>query len=128
MSCTFWGILRDWLLVNQRLTTGIIALVLCTLVLALFLAALPARSAEPRLRADGPDADAYGRAKGYPHCEGLAYTRELGCWVGALLRGLRGQWVIVDPVNKLVLVQTSLRDGGDPELMALWASLEAQVP
>lgn len=44
------------------------------------------------------------------------------------LRGLRGQWVIVEPQKKLVLVQTSLRDGADQELMALWAALAASVP
>lgn len=44
------------------------------------------------------------------------------------LRGLRGQWVMVDPATKLVLVQTSLRDGGDQELYALWAALTAAPP
>jgi CubicO group peptidase (beta-lactamase class C family) len=44
------------------------------------------------------------------------------------LRGLRGQFVIVDPAKKLVLVQTALRDGNDQELYALWAALASQVP
>ena len=45
------------------------------------------------------------------------------------LRGLRGQFVIVDPDLKLVLVQTAL-SGGQPEfaeLFALWNALRAQV-
>jgi CubicO group peptidase (beta-lactamase class C family) len=45
------------------------------------------------------------------------------------LRGLRGQFVFVDPDLKLVLVQTAL-SGGPPdfmELFALWNALRAQV-
>ena len=45
------------------------------------------------------------------------------------LRGLRGQYVLVDPDLKLVLVQTAL-SGGPPqfaELFALWNALRAQV-
>jgi len=45
-----------------------------------------------------------------------------------LLRGLRGQNVLVDPDLKLVLVQTAL-SGGQPEvieLLALWNALRAQ--
>jgi CubicO group peptidase (beta-lactamase class C family) len=40
-------------------------------------------------------------------------------------RGLRGQFVFVDPRSKTVLVQTSLRDEPDaqPELMAIWRAL-----
>jgi CubicO group peptidase (beta-lactamase class C family) len=44
------------------------------------------------------------------------------------LRGLRGQFVFVDPDLKLVLVQTAL-SGGQPEtaeLFALWSALRAQ--
>jgi CubicO group peptidase (beta-lactamase class C family) len=44
------------------------------------------------------------------------------------LRGLRGQFVIVDPARKLVLVQTALRDGNEQELYALWSALAAQQP
>jgi CubicO group peptidase (beta-lactamase class C family) len=44
------------------------------------------------------------------------------------LRGLRGQFVLVDPDKKLVLVQTALHDGTDPELYALWAALAQQAP
>ena len=46
------------------------------------------------------------------------------------LRGVRGQAVLVDPETKLVLVQTALA-GDNPEfqeLLALWASLPAQLP
>jgi CubicO group peptidase (beta-lactamase class C family) len=45
------------------------------------------------------------------------------------LRGLRGQFVFVDPDLKLVLVQTAL-SGGQPEtaeLFALWNALRAQL-
>ena len=45
------------------------------------------------------------------------------------LRGLRGQFIFVDPDLKLVLVQTAL-SGGQPEtaeLFALWNALRAQV-
>ena len=44
------------------------------------------------------------------------------------LRGLRGQFVIVDPETKLVLVQTALRDGSDQELYALFSALSSQPP
>jgi CubicO group peptidase (beta-lactamase class C family) len=40
------------------------------------------------------------------------------------LRGLRGQFVFVDPASKTVLVQTAVRDGpADAELMNIWRSL-----
>jgi len=45
------------------------------------------------------------------------------------LRGIRGQFVFVDPDLKLVLVQTAL-SGGQPEtveLFALWNALRAQM-
>ena len=45
------------------------------------------------------------------------------------LQGLRGQYVIVDPDLKLVLVQTAL-SGGEPEfieLFALWTALRTQL-
>jgi CubicO group peptidase (beta-lactamase class C family) len=45
------------------------------------------------------------------------------------LRGLRGQFVFVDPGSKLVLVQTAARGGvgfQDEELFALWAALRSQ--
>jgi CubicO group peptidase (beta-lactamase class C family) len=45
---------------------------------------LPAAAAGPRFRADGPNAEAYGRSEGYPRCEGLRYVREDRCKVGAL--------------------------------------------
>jgi CubicO group peptidase (beta-lactamase class C family) len=40
--------------------------------------------AGPRYRADGKDADAYGRNEGYPACTGMAYVREDRCRVWAL--------------------------------------------
>jgi CubicO group peptidase (beta-lactamase class C family) len=46
------------------------------------------------------------------------------------LRGLRGQFVIVDPQTKLVLVQTALAgdDQAALELFALWSALSSQLP
>ena|SRR6185295_5662223 len=38
----------------------------------------------PRYRADGKDADVYGRNVGYFACTGIAYVREDRCRVGAL--------------------------------------------
>ena len=40
----------------------------------------------PRFRADGPNADEFGRKEGYPSCKGLAYVDETRCRVGALSR------------------------------------------
>jgi CubicO group peptidase (beta-lactamase class C family) len=37
----------------------------------------------PLVRADGPRADTYGRARGYPACQRLDYIDDLGCRVGA---------------------------------------------
>src|SRR5688572_30500782 len=47
-------------------------------------AAQPQIDPGPRFRADGPEADAYGRADGYPRCTGWTYIRDTGCRVGAL--------------------------------------------
>ncbi len=38
----------------------------------------------PRFRADGRDADAFGRREGYPSCMGAAYVGEQRCLIGAL--------------------------------------------
>jgi hypothetical protein len=35
-----------------------------------------ADDAGPRFRAEGPDADTYGREEGYPSCTGLTYIRD----------------------------------------------------
>ena len=52
-----------------------------------FAQAAPAsQGAGPRFRADGPDADAFGRKEGYPSCKGIAYVDETRCRVGALSR------------------------------------------
>jgi CubicO group peptidase (beta-lactamase class C family) len=42
------------------------------------------QGAGPRFRADGPNADEFGRKEGYPSCKGLAYVGETRCRVGAL--------------------------------------------
>src|SRR5215510_9768040 len=44
------------------------------------------QGAGPRFRADGPNADEFGRKEGYPSCKGLAYIDETRCRVGALSR------------------------------------------
>jgi CubicO group peptidase (beta-lactamase class C family) len=44
---------------------------------------VPAAEAGPRFRADGPDADARGRAEGYPVCTRGDWYRETRCQVGA---------------------------------------------
>ena len=44
------------------------------------------QSAGPHFRADGPNADEFGRKEGYPSCKGLAYIDETRCRVGALSR------------------------------------------
>jgi CubicO group peptidase (beta-lactamase class C family) len=50
----------------------------------LILAADPSAAQAPRFRADGRDADSYGKAEGYPRCTGAAYVNEQRCLVGAL--------------------------------------------
>ena len=47
-------------------------------------AAPVAGEAGPRLRPDGPQADAFGQGEGYPSCRGFAYVREQRCRIGAL--------------------------------------------
>jgi CubicO group peptidase (beta-lactamase class C family) len=51
------------------------------------------------------------------------------------LRGLRGQFILVDPEARLVLVQTALASTGSgpevlahQELFALWSALSSQIP
>jgi CubicO group peptidase (beta-lactamase class C family) len=44
------------------------------------------QGAVPRFRADGPNADEFGRKEGYPSCKGIAYIHETRCRVGALSR------------------------------------------
>ncbi len=52
-----------------------------------FAQAAPAsQGAGPRFRADGPNADEFGRKEGYPSCKGMAYADETRCLVGALSR------------------------------------------
>jgi CubicO group peptidase (beta-lactamase class C family) len=47
------------------------------------------------------------------------------------LRGLRGQFVLVDPESELVLVQTAVDYAGNPmadqELLALWAAMSSEL-
>jgi CubicO group peptidase (beta-lactamase class C family) len=52
-----------------------------------FAQAAPAsQGAGPRFRADGPNADEFGRKEGYPSCKGIDYVRQTRCRVGALSR------------------------------------------
>jgi len=63
----------------------------------------------PRYRADGKDADAYGRNEGYPVCTGIAYVREDRCRVGALSHfdRLFPARVIAAPKTPSVLVRAA---------------------
>ena len=49
-------------------------------------AAPPSQGAGPRFRADGPNADEFGRKEGYPSCKGLDYVHQTRCRVGAFSR------------------------------------------
>ena len=45
-----------------------------------------------------------------------------------MMRGLRGQFVLIDPEAKLVIVQTALRDNLlDGDLLAMFVALAAQL-
>lgn len=55
----------------------------CGALILLAMIAATRAEAEPRFRADGKDADLYGRREGYAACTGFAYMRELRCRVGA---------------------------------------------
>ena len=44
----------------------------------------PSAAQAPRFRADGRDAESYGKAAGYPPCTGAAYVNEQRCRGGAL--------------------------------------------
>src|SRR5215471_14209066 len=73
----------------MRLLSGV-----CAAIFIVILHAGPAfaqapagpQGAGPRFRADGPNADEFGRKEGYPSCKGLAYIDETRCRVGALSR------------------------------------------
>jgi len=60
--------------------------VIAACVFLVFVDQSPAQTsaAGPRFRADGRDADTYGRSEGYPACTGFAYVNEDRCRVGAL--------------------------------------------
>src|SRR5215475_11118921 len=49
-------------------------------------AASASQAASPRFRADGPNADEFGRKEGYPSCKGIDYVDQTRCRVGALSR------------------------------------------
>ena len=52
-----------------------------------FAQAAPAsQAAGPRFRADGPNADEFGRKEGYPSCKGIDYVDQTRCRVGAFSR------------------------------------------
>src|SRR5215468_1270451 len=44
------------------------------------------QGAGPHFRADGPNADEFGRKEGYPSCKGIDYVDQTRCRVGALSR------------------------------------------
>jgi len=66
-----------------------------------------------------------------PDCPNLLYGYHVWLLSGPgrqfSLRGLRGQFVFVDPGSQLVLVQTAARGVGfqDEELFVLWAALRS---
>lgn len=59
------------------------ALSLGTAALFATAAAQSEGSAGPRFRVDGPDAEVWGRGRGYPKCTGLDYASDKTCRVGA---------------------------------------------
>jgi CubicO group peptidase (beta-lactamase class C family) len=66
-----------------------LALIRCAILLAIaasapFVLDDPSTAQTPRFRADGRDADAYGRAQGYPSCKAAEYLSQQRCLVGAL--------------------------------------------
>ena len=78
----------------MRLLSGVCAATFVFMLGAVVLNLVPAfaqaaavpQGAGPRFRADGPNADEFGRKEGYPSCKGLAYIDETRCRVGALSR------------------------------------------
>ena len=78
----------------MRLLGGVCAATFILMLDAVVLNSVPAfaqaaavpQGAGPRFRADGPNADEFGRKEGYPSCKGLAYIDETRCRVGALSR------------------------------------------
>jgi len=78
----------------MRLLSGVCAATFILILDGVVLNSMPAfaqaaavpQSAGPRFRADGPNADEFGRKEGYPSCKGLAYIDETRCRVGALSR------------------------------------------
>ncbi len=56
---------------------------LVVVAVAALLACEPISAQAPRFRADGPDADGYGRREGYPACKAAEYLRQQSCRVGA---------------------------------------------
>jgi hypothetical protein len=78
----------------MRLLSGVCAATFILILDGVVLNSVPAfaqaaavpQGAGPRFRADGPNADEFGRKEGYPSCKGLAYIDETRCRVGALSR------------------------------------------
>ncbi|MGE0734739.1 MAG: serine hydrolase domain-containing protein [Alphaproteobacteria bacterium] len=58
----------------------------------------------PRYRADGPDADAYGRMQRYPSCRGLQYIDDRKCRVGAF-----GNYDALFPARRVAAAKTPVR-------------------
>lgn len=94
-------------------------------------------STTPRVGLSGPPEDGSAPKRSWsrrttPDSPSLLYGYHVWLLSGPgrqfSLRGLRGQFVFVDPGSKLVLVQTAARGVGfqDEELFALWAALRSQ--
>lgn len=57
---------------------------LCKAVVGVALMALLGSASAQRFRADGPEAQIFGQAQGYPPCTALTYLNDLRCRVGAM--------------------------------------------
>jgi CubicO group peptidase (beta-lactamase class C family) len=93
------------------------AVVLVASLAAVILETDPA-TAQPRFRADGPEADRFGRSQGYPSCKGLDYLRDLHCRVGAFsgYDTLFPSRTIAAPASP-----SSLRRAPEPSVRYPWA-------
>jgi CubicO group peptidase (beta-lactamase class C family) len=101
--------------------TAIGAVALAAAVLSASLAAaqtVQPSTGGPRFRADGPDADAYGRRQGYPSCAGLAYMHERGCRVGAF-----SHFDTLFPSRRIAAPASPspLRRAAEPKIRYAWA-------
>jgi CubicO group peptidase (beta-lactamase class C family) len=86
----------------------------CAALIAVAAAPMLGLAGEPRFREDGPNAEVFGAALGYPHCTGLEYLRNSRCLVGALSHydALFPPRVIAAPASPALLK----RSAGEPAI------------